>query len=162
MPAQEYRGFLPFYEEKFQISIPSQIQFSNKVVHRLHDILNSIYQLYRISSTQFAMCLGEAISNAIIHGNLAVSSSLKEESWDDFQAMIEQREAQPQYGGKSVTISCHLTHQQLEITVEDQGQGFAPQERPEPTDPDNLLSTTGISSNLSRRFGLTLIHELNH
>ncbi len=152
IPAQEWMDFLPFYKEKIQITIPSQTKFNAKVIHRLCGILNSIYQLYRISPMQWALCLGEALNNAIIHGNLEVPSSLKEESWDDFQEMVEQREAQPEYGGKSVTLTCQLTHQRLEIAVQDQGKGFNPQELPGPTDPENLLSTTGRGVFLIRMF----------
>ncbi|MBF0277631.1 MAG: response regulator [SAR324 cluster bacterium] len=142
-PAQEFKNILPFYDEKIQISIPSQTKFIPKVVYRLNDIIAPIFHLYRISSTHLAMCLGEAINNAVIHGNLEIPSSLKEESWDSFQEMTEQREVQPEYGEKIVTISCILSHQRLEIIIEDQGKGFNYKSLSEPTDLNNLLSTSG-------------------
>jgi anti-sigma regulatory factor (Ser/Thr protein kinase) len=62
--------------------------------------------------------------NAIIHGNLEVSSALKEESWEQFEALVQEREASPEFGEKQVIVRCQITLEQIRFEVEDQGQGF--------------------------------------
>lgn len=73
------------------------------------------------------MAVREAITNAIVHGNR-----------EDEAKAVE------------VTFNC-LEHM-LEIEVKDQGQGFDPADVPDPTDPANILKTSGRGIFLMRNF----------
>lgn len=142
MPTQQAKN-LPLYEEKIQISIPSRLDCVNNVIERLQNVFHSMDQLHQISDPQVLMCIVEALTNAIVHGNLEVPSSVKEQSWDDFQELIETREQAPEFGERTVHFSCHLTTQSLSVKIEDQGVGFDTSSLPDPTDPENLLATSG-------------------
>lgn len=142
-PTEKLKHLLPFYEEKWQLTIPSRLKFVESVIDRIQDVFASIFQIHRINNTQIAMCLGEAITNAAVHGNLEVPSSLKEESWDEFHKMVETREKMPQFGERTVTVTCHLTSESFSVEVEDQGAGFDTRSLPDPRDPENLLAASG-------------------
>ena len=73
------------------------------------------------------MAVREAITNAMVHGNK-----------EDETKTIE------------VTFNC-LEHA-LEIEVKDEGEGFDPAGVPDPTDPANILKTSGRGIFLMRSF----------
>ncbi len=64
------------------------------------------------------MAVREAVTNAVMHGN-------------------RQDEA------KTVEVSLKSLPGAIEITVRDQGKGFDTESVPDPTDPQNLLKTSG-------------------
>ncbi len=70
------------------------------------------------------LALEEAITNAIIHGNLEVSSKLKEEDYDLFEQAVSERMAAPPFGGRKVKISYDYDRQNAMFRIEDEGPGF--------------------------------------
>lgn len=66
----------------------------------------------------------EALSNAIIHGNLELSSLLKEQAGDDFAESLARRVGEPTFVERrvDVVIDCNVDRCKWRIT--DQGQGF--------------------------------------
>jgi len=73
------------------------------------------------------MAVREAITNAMVHGN-------KEDET------------------KSVEVTLNCLGHELEIEVKDQGEGFDPTSIPDPTDPANILKTSGRGIFLMRTF----------
>jgi len=69
----------------------------------------------------------EAITNAMVHGN-------KEDE------------------AKTVELTLNCLGRELEIEVRDQGEGFDPTSIPDPTDPANILKTSGRGIFLMRTF----------
>ena len=73
------------------------------------------------------MAVREAITNAIVHGN-------KE---DD---------------AKTVEVTFNCSNRAVEFEVTDQGEGFDPGNVPDPTEPENILKTSGRGNFLMRNF----------
>ena len=73
------------------------------------------------------MAVREAVTNAIVHGN-----KLDNE--------------------KSIEIKLRNTPSSFEITVEDQGAGFNPNDVPDPTSEENILKTSGRGIFFMRNF----------
>jgi serine/threonine-protein kinase RsbW len=73
------------------------------------------------------MAVREAITNAMVHGN-------KEDE------------------AKTVELTLNCLGRELEIEVKDQGEGFDPASIPDPTDPANILKTSGRGIFLMRTF----------
>ena len=73
------------------------------------------------------MAVREAVTNAMVHGNQ-----------EDEAKSVE------------VIFNCHGN--ELEVEVRDQGKGFDPASVPDPTDPANLLKTSGRGIFLMRTF----------
>jgi len=73
------------------------------------------------------MAVREAITNAMVHGN-------KEDE------------------AKTVEVTLNCLGRELEIEVRDQGKGFDPTRIPDPTDPANILKTSGRGIFLMRTF----------
>ena len=79
------------------------------------------------------MAIEEAVVNAIKHGN----------------------QMDP---AKSVEVRYALTPTRFEIRISDQGEGFAPDDVPDPTDPDNLERPCGRGLFLMRHY----MHEVEY
>lgn len=73
------------------------------------------------------MAVREAVTNAMVHGNQ-----------EDEAKSVE------------VILNCH--ENELEVEIRDQGRGFDPAEVPDPTNPENLLKTSGRGIFLMRTF----------
>jgi anti-sigma regulatory factor (Ser/Thr protein kinase) len=71
------------------------------------------------------LALHEALSNAVVHGNLELSSDLKEQGEDVFATALAQRSGDPQYAGRAVEILASYDGASYEWSVTDQGPGFA-------------------------------------
>ena len=98
-----------------------------------------------------AMALDEALQNAIIHGNLEVSSLLRE--GDDTNAFFntaKERRLQAPYNNRRVYVRALVTKDSAENSIRDEGPGFDPKKIPDPTDPAYLDRPCGR--------GLWLIH----
>ena len=73
------------------------------------------------------MAVREAVTNAMVHGN-------KEDE------------------AKTIEVTLNCLGNALEIEVKDQGEGFDPTSVPDPTDPANIMKTSGRGIFLMRSF----------
>ncbi len=118
---------LPFFTEQIQISIHSQPETIPSIVAFLQDRLKLYCKLYKLNVRNIGLCLHEALVNAIVHGNLEISSSLKNDAPEQFERLLCERSALPDYVNRQVSIRVQVTTEQLRVDIEDQGKGFSPQ-----------------------------------
>lgn len=90
-----------------------------------------------------ALALHEAILNAIIHGNLGIPSTLKEEDRGAFERAVEERRGDPAYGSRKVGVRFHGDRASAEYIVEDEGTGFDYRELADANDPEMMLRASG-------------------
>lgn len=138
-PVEELKSTFQSYEENMSISIQSHTSFIPSVVRHLHNHFKSILAINKINRYKFALCLQEALTNAIVHGNLEISSAVKESSWSEFNKMISEREKDPHYCERRVRIDCTFRQSSLSIQIEDEGNGFDFDNLSDPNDPMSLL-----------------------
>jgi CheY-like chemotaxis protein/anti-sigma regulatory factor (Ser/Thr protein kinase) len=89
------------------------------------------------------VALHEALTNAIFHGNLELSSDLKESDEKLYYHLAQERTTKAPYAGRRVYVSARLTREQAVFSVRDDGAGFDPSTLPDPTDPSNLGKVSG-------------------
>jgi anti-sigma regulatory factor (Ser/Thr protein kinase) len=107
---------------------------------------------------QVVTALTEALTNAIVHGNLEISSDLRDEDCGRaFQAIIEQRRQTLPYRDRSVEVFAEVNNGSVSWTITDEGKGFDVRSLPDPTDPDNLLRCSGRGVLLMKAFSDELI-----
>lgn len=114
------------------------------LIGRMEQLLAEMNFCDEMQWMQIAMALDEAILNSIFHGNLDVSSELRQV--DDGQAffeMVERRKATPPYRDRHVFISLIATPEQATFVIRDEGHGFDISQIPDPTDPENLEKAGG-------------------
>lgn len=101
---------------------------------------------------RIAIALEESLLNALYHGNLEVSSELREEDARRYYALAEERRREEPYRSRTVHFEATLSAQEMSFTVRDAGPGFNPHSVPDPTDPANLEKASGRGLMLIRAF----------
>ncbi|MCP4400875.1 MAG: response regulator [bacterium] len=119
---------LPFFTEDIRISIHSQTHLIPSAGAFLQDRVKLYCKMHRIDVRNIGLCLHEAMVNAVIHGNLEISSSIKNKSPDEFESLLRRREADPHYAERLIDIRCRVTTEQLYFEIGDEGKGFEPKE----------------------------------
>ncbi len=89
------------------------------------------------------VALHEALTNAIYHGNLELSSEIKEQDETRYYALAQLRRTQSPYATRRVHVAATLSREVATFTIRDQGKGFDPATLPDPTDPANLGKVSG-------------------
>ncbi len=98
------------------------------------------------------VALEEALLNAIVHGNLEVSSRLRELEGDIFeQAIIERKGLEP-YRSRRVTLVAEYTHLGARFVIRDEGPGFDVDKVRNPTEDDAIALASGRGILLMRSF----------
>lgn len=102
---------------------------------------------------QVGVAVHEAVVNAIVHGNLEVSSDLKRDDWAGYHQAIASRAKTPPYRDRRVRVTVRADRDaDLCVRLADQGPGFDPSALPDPTDPANLMKGCGRGLLLIRTF----------
>lgn len=82
------------------------------------------------------LSLHESISNAVVHGNLALASNTKGDlgNYAKFAQELQQRMVSPE-AKKRVNVLCSWDHEFLDITITDKGSGYDESKLPANIDP---------------------------
>ncbi len=90
------------------------------------------------------LALEEALRNAIHHGNLELSSDLRDDYDDEkYNRALEERRAASPYRERKVYVKLRVSKEGATFVIQDEGPGFNPGEVPDPTAPENLEAVCG-------------------
>ncbi len=103
-------------------------------------------------SIRTGIALNEALSNALFHGNLEVSSTLRQLDADPYYRLAAERRRQAPYCERHLHLTARLTPAEAHYVIRDEGPGFNPTSLPDPTDPANLENFSGRGLLLIRTF----------
>ena len=98
------------------------------------------------------VALEEALLNAIIHGNLEVSSRLREMEGDVFELAISERKQLEPFRSRMVTLIAEYTHAGARFVIRDEGPGFDVETVRNPTEDDAIALASGRGILLMRSF----------
>lgn len=108
---------------------------------------------------QVGVALREALVNAIYHGNLEVSSALRElDGGKPYHDLAEQRRWEEPYRERRVHIREVLRRTEVTYEITDEGPGFDPAGLPDPMDITQLERVSGRGLLLIRTF----MDEVSH
>ncbi len=98
------------------------------------------------------VALEEALLNSIIHGNLEVSSRLREIEGDVFENAIVERKALEPFRSRRVTLVAEYNHAGARFKIRDEGPGFDVEKVRNPTEDDAIALASGRGILLMRSF----------
>ncbi len=111
---------------QFDLWIPNNTETAREVQERIIGLMEqNAWPMRECFGVRLA--LEEAMVNAIKHGNRMESD-------------------------KQVFIACELTAEEIMVVIEDQGEGFKPEDVPDPTEDENLENPGGRGIMLIRSF----------
>ena len=109
------------------------------------------------SATRPAGCrsriaLQEALTNALYHGNLEVSTDLRQHDEREFDDLAERRRVQEPYRSRRIRVQVQLDRDAARFVVADDGPGFDTSVFDRPVQPDDLTRIGGRGLLLIRTF----------
>lgn len=122
-------------EETTELILPSRVEAVADAAAAVADVVKRA-EYPDEAAFGIDMAVREAVTNAVLHGNL-------------------QDEA------KTVEVKCITSPESIEITVRDMGTGFNVQNVPDPTDEENRLKTSGRGILFMRTF-MDLVEWSSH
>lgn len=130
--------------EQLHLRVPSRVDWVERSVMYLANQAQTVGACDPQRATRLVTALTEAITNAIVHGNLEISSQLKERADGSFAQLLAERSMDPAYAERLVDIEMHYDGGRCEWIVTDQGRGFDIDKvlaRLESDDPQALLAS---------------------
>ncbi len=103
-------------------------------------------------ATRAGIALEEALLNAMYHGNLEVSSDLRENGDEAFHKLATERRTQEPYQARRVRVNARLIPGRATFVIADQGPGFDVSKLPDPDAPDYIPGPSGRGILLMRAF----------
>ena len=97
------------------------------LIARLQDAMRSNFLFDEGQLIQVGIALDEALMNAVIHGNLEVSSEFREvDDGKAYHELIDVRCQESPYCDRRVHVSACISKERALIIIRDDGPGFAP------------------------------------
>jgi anti-sigma regulatory factor (Ser/Thr protein kinase) len=130
--------------EQMQLCLPSRPDWIEPAVEFLRQKAVLCGACTETRSPKLMIALHEALSNAIIHGNLELSSDLKERGDNSFAEALAQRVSTPHLAERLVDIVVDYDGQRCRWLITDQGAGFDHERalsRAASDDPEILLAS---------------------
>ncbi|HJN13584.1 MAG TPA: response regulator [Pirellulaceae bacterium] len=141
------------------MELPNDDSLLPQIIARLQRPVEELKICSEATSFTIATALDEALRNAMIHGNLEVSSDLREiDSGRPYADLIRQRRDESPYRERCVHISLRASREEAIFVIRDEGPGFDPLLIPDPTDPENFDKVSGRGLMLIQAF----MDEVNH
>lgn len=129
--------------ESRTLEITNDFEYINRIVVFISRNLPTFGILSEDDLFTMQIILGEALENAIFHGNLEVSSKLKKQRFELFQEEGSKRRTISPYKDRKVYISYEISRREVKYVMRDEGNGFDRSQLPDPTDPENLFKVSG-------------------
>lgn len=118
----------------------------------LQGLIRDMGLLTEAERLRVGVALEEALLNAAYHGNLEVSSELRERDHALFYDLARERTRIPPYSLRTIALDVELSPERVRYVVRDEGPGFDPRLLPDPTDPANIDRPCGRGLLLMRTF----------
>jgi CheY-like chemotaxis protein/anti-sigma regulatory factor (Ser/Thr protein kinase) len=108
---------------------------------------------------RIGIALTEALTNAMYHGNLEISSELRQRDDNSYDQLVRERCRQAPYRDRRIHVTARYTLPEAVFSIRDEGPGFDPSRLPDPTDPTNLEKRSGRGLLLIRTFMDEVLHN---
>jgi anti-sigma regulatory factor (Ser/Thr protein kinase) len=102
--------------------------------------------------TRVGAALSEALSNALYHGNLEVSSDLRQDDEREFYRLAARRRFESPYRDRRIEVHARLDRHEARYIVRDEGPGFDISIVDRPIDPEDLMRIGGRGITIIRAY----------
>ncbi|WP_435006985.1 response regulator [Tundrisphaera lichenicola] len=153
---QRVLGALIRRESKFRLeNDPTLI---TPLIHLIQEDLGGMDVCDATGRVRVGVALQEALANALYHGNLEVSSDLRQEDERLFYNVANQRREIEPFRDRRLQIETRLDRGEATYIIEDEGPGFDTSSLDRPIDPEDLMRIGGRGMLLIRTF----MDEVSH
>jgi anti-sigma regulatory factor (Ser/Thr protein kinase) len=110
--------------ERTHLLVPSLPHWIEPTVDYLRQKAIACGACHESRAGKLMIALLEALSNAVVHGNLQISSALKESGDDTFARTLAERAADPVFSARVVDIRVDYDSETCRWIITDEGPGF--------------------------------------
>lgn len=150
------------YESCVSSVTPIEMSKSFRITNDIFNVERIVYALTKDfiyflnfqSLEKVRVGLAEMLTNAIEHGNLAMTGDEKFEATDNgtYYDLIAERLNDERYKSRHAFFTYSLNSECMVLTLEDEGDGFDVNSLPDPTDPEGLLKLHGRGILITRMY----------
>jgi anti-sigma regulatory factor (Ser/Thr protein kinase) len=141
--------------EHCSLRIPSRPEWIGPTVDYLKQKAVPCGACNESRADRLVLALHEALTNSVVHGNLELSSQLKEQGDTVFAEALAKRAADPAYGERPVDVEIHYDGESCYWVLTDQGHGFDVEHvlrRAEEPDDEAFLRPNGRGNLMKKAF----------
>lgn len=149
---QRTRRRLLNYLTEVNYTLMNDLELLSALTAELRGIARDLRLLDESQCLRFASAVDESLTNAYFHGNLEVSSTLREQDADSYHALARERQEQAPYRDRRIYVKAAFSREAVTVHVRDEGPGFDPDSLPDPTSPGYLERPCGRGVLLMRAF----------
>ncbi len=139
-------------KNEIEFVLENDLSLVHSVVGFLQEAVSRVRLCSEADQLRLGVALEEALVNAFYHGNLEVSSSLREEDHREYYELAQRRSKEEPYKDRRIHVSAYISPMQAVYKIRDEGPGFDPHNLPDPIDPANLDRPCGRGVLLMRTF----------
>lgn len=134
----------------FQIEFKSEFNKIPKIVDKV--IVESFLDIDDSVKVNIELGLVELITNAIEHGNLAITYHEKQKALNEgtLDELYQERVSNSKYRNRKIFVDFFTDNKIVRWTISDEGDGFDWNLLPNPTDQDHILELSGRGVFISR------------
>ncbi|WP_373650756.1 MULTISPECIES: response regulator [unclassified Schlesneria] len=137
---------------ELEFSLINDRRLLSAAVAELQEIGQSSGTFEEHQLTRIGVSLEESLLNAMIHGNLEISSELRDREDDAYEQLILARQETLPYCNRRIHLKARFTPDEVRFVITDEGPGFDLAAVPDPRDPQNFLKPSGRGLLLIRSF----------
>jgi CheY-like chemotaxis protein len=138
--------------QEVQFELENDQELITSLVHYLQDGASAMSVCDDNERVRIGVALQEALINACFHGNLEVSSKLREVDHRAYYDLARERSKLAPYSDRRIHISARFASDSVVYVIRDEGGGFDPTQIPDPRDPNNLEKPSGRGLLLMQTF----------
>lgn len=132
--------------------LPNDTKLVHTLVQQMREILRSMRVFPENDRLRIGIAFEEALLNSLYHGNLEVSSELRDQDQNAYENLARERCDLAPYAERQIFVEVSLTQETVRFLVRDEGPGFDPNAIPNPTDPEFLDRPSGRGMLLMKSF----------
>lgn len=132
--------------------LPSDIPLIHALVRQIRETMRSMRTFPENDRLRIGIALEEALLNSLYHGNLEVSSELRDQGHGAYESLARERAGREPYCNRRLHVEVSLTQDEARFTIRDEGLGFDPLDVSDPTDPAYLERPSGRGMLLMKSF----------
>ncbi len=115
---------------RFHFKLANDLTLIHPLIGMIQEMAQGMQVLDLDSCTRLGIAIDEAISNAMCHGNLQLSSEdmvyVRSHLHDKRRlVVVEERRAQAPYCDRFVHVACRITGEGVKVSIRDDGSGFS-------------------------------------
>lgn len=119
---------------------------------QLRESVRTLWLCDEVQTLRIGMAIEEALINACYHGNLELSSAVRDQDDDLFRQLVCERARQSPFAQRRITVQFHCDSRSFQCTIRDEGSGFDPDSLPDPFSKESVARPSGRGLTLIRAF----------